>query len=157
MNYPKLVVFDLDFTLWDCGGLWIDCTTPPFHLDIEGRVRDRSGRVFRLYPDAGEILDELESNGVELGLASRTDQPDWAGEVLELMELRNRFDYEQIYPGSKVAHFEAIRADSGIDFADMVFFDDEHRNIIEVGELGVNCIHVSRGVDRHAFQQAISE
>ncbi|MCB1229054.1 MAG: magnesium-dependent phosphatase-1 [Verrucomicrobiae bacterium] len=150
---PKLVVFDLDFTLWDCGGLWIDCTTPPFRLDGDGRIRDRRERVFRLYPEVPGILDRLESVGCLLGLASRTEQPSWAREVLDLMGIRQRFQFEEIYPGSKVRHFGAIQRASGLAYDEMVFFDDEDRNIVEVGALGVTAIHVRNGMNRRLLDR----
>ena len=152
MSAPELIVFDLDFTLWDCGGMWIDCTKPPFYLDENGDVRDRDLRKFRLYSDVPDILDSIDC---EIGIASRTGEPDWATEVLELMEIRDRFHYEEIYPDSKVTHFEKLHEDSGIPFSNMLFFDDERRNITEVGALGVTCIEVSRGVDWPAFQRGL--
>jgi len=30
MNYPKVIVFDLDFTLWNGGGTWCDHLRAPF-------------------------------------------------------------------------------------------------------------------------------
>lgn len=60
----------------------------------------------------------------------------------------------KIFPGSKVKHFnvcgavhvellllvmrgrwcmQQLRAETGVDFTEMVFFDDEHINIVEVG------------------------
>ena len=33
-----------------------------------------------------------------------------------------------------------IKTDSGIDFRDMIFFDDEHRNIRDVSKLGVHSL-----------------
>ena len=94
-----------------------------------------------------EILDALDDAGIPMGLASRTDQPSWARELLDLLGVRGRFEFEQIYPGSKTTHFAELRRPSGADYAGMVFFDDESRNIREVGELGVKCIEVGRGVD----------
>lgn len=32
--------------------------------------------------------------------------------------------FQEIYPGSKAAHFSALRANSGVGFRDMLFFDD---------------------------------
>lgn len=155
MPFPKLVVFDLDFTLWDCGGLWIDCTQPPFRVDEEGRVRDQRDRVFRLYPEVMSILDELESEGCLLALASRTEQPSWAREALDLMGIRQRFQFEEIYPGSKVRHFDSLRNASGSAYGEMLFFDDEDRNIIEVGALGVTAIHVGNGMNRGLLDRGL--
>lgn len=153
---PELVVFDLDFTLWDCGGTWIDCTRPPFQL-VDGEVRDRNERRFRLYPEVEDILDELDAMAIPMALASRTEQPDWAREVLDLMSIRRRFAHEEIYPSSKVRHFTVLREASGVDYSRMWFFDDEDRNIREVGELGVTCVPVRRGLNRKAMQMADEE
>ena len=41
--------------------------------------------------------------------------------------------------------------------ARQLFFDDEHRNIAEVGGLGVTSVHVHRGVHRQAFDSGLDE
>jgi len=153
---PSLVVFDLDFTLWDCGGLWVDCTRPPYIRDAEERILDSSRRVMRLYPDVPEILDKVEAMGCPMALASRTEQPEWARELLDLMEYRHRFDHEEIFPTSKLAHFSNLKRDTGIPYHQMLFFDDEFRNIAEVGELGVKCVEIHRGLDRDAFERGLA-
>ena len=155
MALPKLVVFDLDFTLWDCGGRWIDHTSPPFRADANGTIRDREGRRFFLYPDVPDLLDDLESMGCVLGLASRTGEPAWAREVLELMGVRDRFDFEEIYPGSKVQHFRSLAGATGFSHHEMLFFDDEQRNIAEVSQLGVTSVHVANGVDRADLDEGL--
>jgi hypothetical protein len=33
--------------------------------------------------------------------------------------------HNEVYPGSKLAHFKAIHKRSGIDYEDMLFFDNE--------------------------------
>lgn len=40
-----------------------------------------------------------------------------------------------------VCVFSRLQADSGVCYTDMMFFDDEPRNIIEVGRLGTNLTH----------------
>lgn len=155
MEKPGLIVFDLDFTLWDCGGLWVDCTDYPFRKEKGGRILDRSGRHLRLFEDVPEILDEIDRMGIPMALASRTEQPRWARALLELLGIRTRFAFEEIYPGSKVSHFNRLRADSGLAYREMLFFDDEHRNIVEVGKLGVESISVGRGVNRQVFSEGL--
>lgn len=152
----SLIVFDLDFTLWDCGGLWVDCTTPPYRKDESGRITDSADRTMKLYPDVPEILAKIDLMDCQTALASRTDQPSWARQLLDLMNYRNRFDYEEIFPSSKVAHFSNLHDASKIPFGEMLFFDDEHRNIVEVGALGVKCIEVGRGVSWETFNQGLA-
>jgi magnesium-dependent phosphatase 1 len=55
------------------------------------------------------------------------------------------FDYLQIYPGSKIRHFEKLHQQTGIAYEDMVFFDDEARNR-DVERLGVVMWLVRDGV-----------
>jgi len=152
----KLIVFDLDFTLWDCGGLWVDCTSPPYRKEKD-RILDQSDRVMRVYPDIPKILDRIDEMGITMALASRTEQPQWARELLDLMGHRDRFDYEEIFPSTKVVHFSNLKEQTGFDYPEMLFFDDERRNIIEVGELGVECIEVTRGVDQSAFEAGLDK
>lgn len=37
----------------------------------------------------------------------------------------------------------------------MVFFDDEHRNIVDVGKLGVHAVFVENGVTHHVIKNAL--
>jgi magnesium-dependent phosphatase 1 len=57
----------------------------------------------------------------------------------------NYFDHLQIYPGSKTTHFTRIHRDSGIEYDEMLFFDDESRNK-NVEVLGVTMWLVKDGV-----------
>ena len=130
-----LFVLDLDFTLWDCGGTWCDCTQPPYRVD-RGRVLDRSGRHIALYPDVPEILQTLIDREHQLAAASRTHEPAWARQLLTLLEVDPLFHYKEIYPGPKHPHFRSLKERSGLAYEDMVFFDDEERNIEDISALG---------------------
>ena len=57
------------------------------------------------------------------------------------------FDYLEIYPGTKTTHFSRIHKRSGMDYTEMLFFDDESRNR-NVEELGVVMRLVKDGVTR---------
>lgn len=155
-QFPKLVVLDLDFTLWDCGGRWVDCTSPPFVTGEDGIVRDQSGAVMRLYDDVPEILDFFREHRVSLAVASRTSAPSFARNLMALLGIAGCFEHEEIYPGSKVRHFRALRARAGrAGFGEMLFFDDEQRNIDEVGALGVDVHHVAAGLSWPVVRRAL--
>lgn len=146
----ELVVFDLDFTLWDAGGTWCDHLSPPFKVSSKG-VSDAQGKIVNLYPDAMEIFQVIEDNNIPMGIASRTEEPEWARRLLELLGIRDKFKYEEIFPGSKVTHFNNLKEKSGIDFDKILFYDDEPRNIDEVSGLGVNCYLVRNGINIDEF------
>ena len=147
----ELVVFDLDFTLWDAGGTWCDHLSPPFKVSSKG-VSDARGKIVNLYPDAIEIFQVIEDKSIPMAIASRTEEPEWARRLLELLGIRDKFKYEEIFPGSKVTHFNNLNEKSGIEFSKMIFFDDEPRNTIEVGDLGVHCSLIRSGINMIAFK-----
>ncbi|XP_029422683.1 magnesium-dependent phosphatase 1 isoform X2 [Nannospalax galili] len=81
-RFPKLAVFDLDYTLWP---FWVDThVDPPFHKSSDGTVRDRRGQNIRLYPEVPEVLEQLHGLGVPVAAASRTGEIAGANQLLEL-------------------------------------------------------------------------
>lgn len=141
----RLVVFDLDFTLWNAGGQWIDQSSPPF-TKKDGIVYDSTDSPMVLYPDSINILNILYKNNILIAAASRTYQPSWALRLLELYDIQKYFHYLKIFPDTKISHFNQLRKESGIPYKDMVFFDDEMRNIDDVSSLGVKAIQVNDGI-----------
>ncbi|RCW33961.1 magnesium-dependent phosphatase-1 [Marinilabilia salmonicolor] len=141
----KLFVFDLDFTLWNAGGTWCDHTNPPFRR-VHNHVEDSFGSRIVLYPDVPQILNRLKTRNYPMALASRTGEPSWAMQLLELFGINHFFAYKEIYPGSKITHFNNLKQQTGIPFSNMVFFDDEMRNIHDVGSLGVKAFFVQEGL-----------
>ncbi|XP_037359036.1 magnesium-dependent phosphatase 1 isoform X1 [Talpa occidentalis] len=150
---PKLAVFDLDYTLWP---FWVDThVEPPFHKSSDEIVRDRRGQTIRLYPEVPEILERLRDLGVLVAAASRTGEIEGATQLLELFDLGRHFVHQEIYPGSKVTHFERLQLKTGIPFSQMIFFDDENRNIVDVSKLGVTCIYVQNGMSLQTLTQGL--
>ncbi|RKP15221.1 magnesium-dependent phosphatase-1 [Piptocephalis cylindrospora] len=177
---PGLVVFDLDSTFWDFGTELL--AGPPFRRNARtGHVVDREGTVLSPYPESFDVVRTLHAEYPDtlLALASRTATPDWAKAIAQLMlypptfpsppphpgsdgshkgtdrSLLSLFHHQQIYPGSKVKHFEAFQQDTGLPYEDMLFFDDEQRNIRDVSALGVVCIYVPGGLSLQALQEGL--
>ncbi|KMQ96579.1 magnesium-dependent phosphatase 1-like protein [Lasius niger] len=97
----------------------------------------------------------LLEEGYELGVASRTSEIKGAKQLLDLFGWKKYFKYVEIFPGSKVTHFLNIQKSSQADYKDMIFFDDETRNIMDVGKLGVHAILVRDGVTRQVIKSAL--
>ncbi len=140
-----IFVFDLDFTLWNAGDGWCDTTNPPYFWE-SGKLFDQSYNWIRLYPDVIKILKYLKENGKIIVAASRTFEPGWANDLIELFGIDSYFDLKEIYPSSKIQHFKQIQRHFQIPYNKMVFFDDENRNIEEVGNLGVEAVYVRNGI-----------
>lgn len=112
------------------------------------KVVDISGTSLSLYPHVPPILFFLQRKGITVAAASRTCAPSVARQALNNLILLSEnqqssgpsarqsnngkiaprpasvkaislFDHLEIYPGSKLAHFRALHAKTGIDYNDM--------------------------------------
>ncbi|KAI9294597.1 hypothetical protein K502DRAFT_365714 [Neoconidiobolus thromboides FSU 785] len=187
-NLPKLIVVDLDYTIWP---FWVDChiSGAPFKVNNKGLVVDRSGFVVKLYPYVASILIFLKCElKLDLAIASRTPEPVWAQGILEKMTISateeqlkklyvsfnlnppselsqnllqpyamlDLFESVQMYPGNKIPHFNKIKKETGYEFQEMAFFDDEPRNIKDVNGLGVSTLLVGeKGLNVNALLELL--
>ena len=81
---PRLIVFDLDYTLWP---FWVDThvSGPVKPKDNNTRVVDRWGESYSFYPGVSPVLYAARERGIPLGLASRTHAPELAREMLKAL------------------------------------------------------------------------
>ncbi|CAH8602728.1 unnamed protein product [Heterobilharzia americana] len=172
---PRLIVFDLDFTLWP---LWCDTHVSPPFIRKNNVIYDVNERRVDVYPDSEKILRIIsESPVIKLACASRTSAINVAQQLLRILGWSNLFDYTEIYPGSKISHFKRddmmkdqshwrsyicalcsskpFHELSGIAYTDMLFFDDEERNINDISRLGVQCHLVERGLTLKLLEHAL--
>ncbi|KAL1413327.1 hypothetical protein Q8F55_001086 [Vanrija albida] len=163
--FPKAVVFDLDYTLWD---LWIDThISPPLRRRGEevNALVDRRGSTLEFYPEVPGILAALKARGTTIGVASRTSAIDLAQEALSLLlvpgvdgaivKARSFFDVIEIYPSSKIKHFHEIHKRTRIPYEQMLFFDDESRNH-DTESLGVTMHLIRDGMNRAEWDKGLA-
>ncbi|VEU22485.1 DEKNAAC103453 [Brettanomyces naardenensis] len=147
-NFPKAIVFDLDYTFWPC---WCDAhiSTP---IRVQGKeIIDAKKFRVKLYPDVVPILEYLKERNVKIYTASRTGTPRIAQKMLKLFELDSYIDGSEWGYNSKVEHINRLvtRHNKDLDeedkeylkYEDMCLFDDEYRNS-DVERLGVTFCHL---------------
>lgn len=148
-SLPSLVVFDLDNTIW---------TPELYQLRRLSRANQYpvAHQDVKLYPAVKSIIQRIKANrddhypNVQFAVASRTKSVDWAHDLLTQFELREIFDYIEIFPGDKKQHFSNLKSDSGLEYHDMLFFDDnrdgKYGNCEPVSQLGVLSVHCPNGI-----------
>ena len=176
---PSLLVFDLDYTLWP---FWVDThvSAPVKPKENHTRMADRWGESFSFYSGVPAVLHAARERKIPMSLASRTSAPELARDMLRGLVIpnppgsnaatkgeketkaENYFVHPQIYPGSKVSHFQRIQAATKkqgkeVAFADMLFFDDEARNRNVESELGVTFCLVQDGVTKEEVDRGVNE
>ena len=119
------------------------------------KVYDRCKHQVKHYPEVPEVLNKLKSLGYELAIASRTSATDDAESLLQLFNWNQYFTYKEIYPGMKTKHISSICKDSGAKYDQLLFFDDEHRNIRDLTAINVCSILVENGVNLNTIQHGI--
>lgn len=150
----KLFVFDLDFTLWNAGDTFCSETQPPYRWRGD-KLIDEHERWIRLYPDTTNVLAQLSADNKLIAAASRTHQPLWANDLLQLFKIDRYFACKEIYAGNKITHLKNIHEFFKVPYNQMVFFDDEQRNIDDVATLGVHCVLISNGIKLDDIQMFI--
>ncbi|MCJ1381309.1 hypothetical protein MMC17_004419 [Xylographa soralifera] len=83
---PKLLIFDLDYTLWP---FWVDThVTPPLKAkDNNTRAVDRLNESFAFYPSVPPVLHAAHTLSLPLALASRTSAPELAISLLKTLHI----------------------------------------------------------------------
>ena len=97
------------------------------------------------YPETLAVLQKY-SKQCHIAVASRTTFPKGADLALKLFGFDEYIDYREIYPGCKVAHFTSLCEKTGVNFEEMLFFDDEPRNIRDMTRAGVECVLVDEDI-----------
>lgn len=153
---PRLIVFDLDHTLWPLG---VDqfVFKPPYHrryvnlLKVSKdttneplfKVFDSEQKEMQSFPEVNQLLHVIKNElEIDMAAASRTEYPVGAHSLIDLFVWQQYFRFRQIYPGSKISHFGQFKKLVSLPYDQMLFFDDEERNIVDVKELGVTCVKV---------------
>lgn len=154
--HPKLIVLDLDHTLW----------TPELytlrHLE-RTKVRPIAGKDVNLFPGAQQVMEQIRQGNfpdTRFAVASRTKSVKWAHDLLQQFGIRDLFEHVEIYPGDKQSHFTKLQQASGIAYEEMLFFDDardgKYGNCERISQMGVMSVHCKNGLDTmHLFETAL--
>ena len=144
----------------------------------DGTLLTTGGEPVRLLGQVRDVMRELYCDKATweqtlVGISSRTDQPDWARELLQKFTITinkadegnasaETFAMKDVLQGpieirqdSKVQHFKRIAAQTGLDMEDMLFFDNERGNCDEIAELGVVVVYSPDGVTSQLWEIAL--
>lgn len=174
---PKAIIFDLDGCLWTPEMYeilyFMSGKGSPFKKDPKSDLNllTCDNKPVRLLGDVRSIFEDLYTlpyfEDVRIGISSRTDEPNWARELLAKFEVTENERGQPIYlinvingpveiaQDSKKEHFQRIHIESGIDYEDMLFFDNEFGNCDKIASLGVSVVYCPDGVTRKLWDMGV--
>jgi magnesium-dependent phosphatase 1 len=137
-NKPKVIVFDLDFTLWPC---YIQTLDAPIRKIDDQCLIDSNGDKYTPFKDVTKILRTLREKCLGpdgyLAVASRSVSRELAINAIDIFGWSLYFSSVHVYPRIKDEHLRGIKADLNFEsFRDVLFFDDDHKNYKPVYDLG---------------------
>jgi magnesium-dependent phosphatase 1 len=164
---PSVIVFDLDDTVW-VGD--VDMTSgPPFKTDGRGLpiLAQKGGHGDKLvpFPDVPEVFDWIEQKGLKVVVSTHTYKPEWANEVLSLLETTQGTLYsdlltiplgKEVQKKTKDVHLKALAASLGCACSDMVFFDDKEGNVKDGTRVGVTSCITADGLSWANFVECLT-
>lgn len=171
---PQICAFDLDYTLWNR-----DCdkdVVAPYTFDATSQVvLDRYGRQASAFQDVASALGALVDAGVKIAFLSRNPSADSIRQLLKVCPLHSSDpskktlwdalpseDYFHAYSSNmwgkgKDRHFNNLRRLTGVEFSQMLFFDDLYDNVVAAAAQGTTTIHINRnGVTWAALEAGIN-
>ena len=182
MPLPRVVVFDLDGTLWspEMYELWGGGGSPfqPHPSRRKDALVDKKGTTVALLGEARAIMQQLsfddqwKANKTFVGVSSTCDEPSWAVECMSKLFLDDRGEvpmsslfegFTEIYSALKSQHFQTLlkkvqRADPSIrDFSQFIFFDNQTNNIHDVSKLGVTCVYCPHGMQPGVWEKGLQQ
>ncbi|RDX65943.1 Magnesium-dependent phosphatase 1, partial [Mucuna pruriens] len=171
---PKLVVFDLDYTLWpfywylllsmfiynNIMDLFIACLVKLFDDFSECRSKHDTPTLF---PHSRGILHALKHHSIDVAIASKSPTPHIATTFLDKLRISSMFVAQEIFYTwtHKTDHFQRIHSRTGVPYNSMLFFDDDNNNIQEwqsqISKIGVTSILVRNGVNLGEFRNGLEK
>lgn len=116
------------------------------------------GAKMEPYPETLAVLEHW-SKKCEIAVASRTSYPPGAESLLSLFGMDKYIKYKEIYPGCKLTHFNQLKKKSGVSYNEMLFFDDESRNIRDLKSVGVESVLIDQdvGITRALIEEVVAK
>jgi len=173
LHKPRLIVFDLDHTLFD---FFIDEIDPEWAFDKSRTVEELSTR-WPLYPEINQVFQAIKALNIPIAIASMAKQIQWGEKLVEKFGLKNFIELGDDVivvgrkDGYKYNHFDQIMKAYNEKYAqisekennnkpfepikhnEIVFFDDYDHNHKCLGKLGVHgFLCNARGVTMENFR-----
>lgn len=135
---PTMIILQLDLTVWPFMAD-MQVSLPVFKAEEKHTIVDPTGRLFRLYPDIPELLDNLERRWFKLAAISQSTNAERVETLLEKFDISHYFSTWEIIPGPKTLHVKRLHEQTNVPYEEMLFIDYDTADIPALKDLNVTC------------------
>jgi len=152
----KLVVFDVDETIWRVSVTYTSFLKPPLRIIGTSELCDSVGARVKLFSGVREVLKGLQEKGVLMSIASLNDpEPDMVAECLKLFGISDYFIYPQVNHKGKNRNIKTIlkllkeKEAIEISYPEIIFVDDQELNTRSVmkGCPGIKAVNLGSDIN----------
>ena len=153
MSAIKLVIFDLDETLWKMEDGYCSILRPPLKEASPDTITDSAGRTITLQRGVRELLKSLSEAGIILSVASGNESEPTT-EIMKRFRIYEYFKYPQLGWASKRILAQRIISllyendNIQIKPDEVLVIDDWESNLEELGWLGFRTLHVGTDISQ---------
>ena len=103
-----------------------------------------TSKCLELFADVRDILEWCTLHEVKITICSRSPDRNLVEKVLKTFNMWNLIEHPQIFDATKDKHFSILHNDHGVQYNNVVFFDDIQSNITAASSLGITSCLVDR-------------
>ena len=141
LRMKKIIfAFELDNTLWECGGERHDILEAPFEKKslISGLIKDKRGKRLYPYPEIKTILTQIKDSGYTIVFLANTEKPECTRQLVKIAEIDHLPDITVFNLKNKKEQINELMSDTGCTPEDIIYFDSCRENTHLVRPMGVN-------------------
>lgn len=166
-SLPRLVILDLDETLWPYWGLYEMHRGPYMASGTVGSAKQMrgSGASVACYPGVPPAMEFLAKNEVQVAICSASPSPANALAALSAMSIvppnmADRWEAGELFfcvPGDKTESLQAALRQAQVPASQALFFDDRPYNIRCAQRLGIEgtLVNPSRGFSMELLNEGL--
>ncbi|XP_046674177.1 magnesium-dependent phosphatase 1-like [Homalodisca vitripennis] len=135
---PAMIVFNLDNTLWPFA---MEIMQPPLNTtSVKHQIKDRVGRLFNMFPEVPDILEDLDSHWYKLGGLSDNSDIRRIEAVTDLFDVDQYFNAFESKPGNKTEQMQRLSERAKVPLENILYYDTNRIDLDDMKEMNVTTV-----------------
>ncbi|XP_054276969.1 magnesium-dependent phosphatase 1-like [Macrosteles quadrilineatus] len=138
---PAMIVFHLDHTLWP---FTMEIMQHPLNrTGVKHQIKDKVGRLFNMYPDVYDILEELDQKWYKIGGLSADSDIRRVEETTDLFDIDKFFNGFETKPGNKTEQMLRLSERAKVPLENILYYDTNKLDLDDMKAINVTGVWVN--------------